>query len=382
MEKYPSTSSKNEKNDKNDKNEFPILPDPLNDREIKDVNPPPHQDMPVKLLFPNSKTPEIPDWKTLKSYLTKEGKISKKDLLSLLSKFTSIVKKENNILKIQDPVTIVGDIHGQYYDLLKILEVGGNPEQTKYIFLGDYVDRGSFSIEVWVLLIALKINFPESIIMLRGNHESRQMTSFFNFLTECKLKYDEEVYEKIMTAFDSLPLGAIINDKFFAVHGGISPYLNKLSEIYSVSRFIETPKDGALCDFLWSDPIEDDNEALVCEWEENSNRGCSFNFGAKALLPYLSGNNLVSVIRAHEAQLEGFKMYKWNKKIDFPSCVTVFSAANYCDVYGNKGAIIKFKNNQFNLVQFNCSPHPFLLPDFQNLFTWSLPFISEKSKLN
>lgn len=360
--------------------DYPLLPDPLNDRVIKDVNPPPHQSMPYKLLFPNKKSTEIPDWKALRSYFTKEGKINKNDLSTLLNKFTSIVKKEPNILKVQDPVTIVGDIHGQYYDLLKILDVGGNPEHTKYIFLGDYVDRGSFSTEVWILLVALKINYPESIIMLRGNHESRQMTSYFNFLSECKLKYDDEIYEKIMISFDALPLGAIINDKFFAVHGGISPYLTKLSDINSYNRFIETPKDGVLCDFLWSDPIEDDNQALSTEWGENINRGCSFNFGAKALLPYLSGNNLVSVIRAHEAQLEGFKMYKWNKKIDFPSCVTVFSAANYCDVYGNKGAIIKFKNNQFNLVQFNCSPHPFLLPDFQNLFTWSLPFVSEKSK--
>lgn len=362
-----------------DQKGFELLPDPLKDRVIKDVNPPPHKPLQTELLFPNNRT--VPDWKVLKSYLTREGKVHKADLLKMLDSFIDIVKKEPNILKIQDPVTLVGDIHGQYFDLLKVLDVGGNPEQTKYLFLGDYVDRGSFSTEVTILLVALKISYPESYFMLRGNHESRQMTSFFNFQNECKIKYDNEVYDKFMIAFDCLPLAAIINDKFFSVHGGISPHMGKVKEINSIHRFIETPKEGAICDFVWADPIEDENEALTCDWDNNTNRGCSYTFGAKALMPFLSGNCLVSVIRAHEAQLEGFKMYKWNKKIDFPSCVTVFSAANYCDVYGNKGAIIKFKNNQFNLVQFNCSPHPFYLPDFQNLFDWSLPFISEKSKL-
>lgn len=357
---------------------FDLLPDPLKDRVIDEVNPPPHLPLNSKILFPNGD--RIPDWKILKTYLQKEGRISKTDLLKIIETFISIVKKESNVIFIDDPVTMVGDIHGQYYDLLKILDVGGNPEQTKYCFLGDFVDRGSFSTECIILLMAMKINFKDRFTLLRGNHESRQMTSYFNFHTECVVKYDEEVYIRIMDAFDVLPLTAIVNNKFLGVHGGISPSCPDINGIMEIDRFEETPKEGGFCDLLWSDPIEDESEALMSEWEENSNRGCSFSFGAKALLPYLNNNNFVSVIRAHEAQLEGFKMYKWNKKIDFPSCVTVFSAANYCDVYNNKGAIIKFKNNLFNLVQFNCSPHPFLLPDFQNLFSWSLPFISEKSK--
>lgn len=355
-----------------------VLPDPLKDRQVDEVNPPPQLPIPTKILFPNNDN--VPDWKELKSFLQREGRVSKKDLLTICEGFIKIVKKEPNVIMIDDPVTLVGDIHGQFYDLLKILDVGGNPEQTKYCFLGDFVDRGSFSTECVILLMALKLNFPDTFTLLRGNHESRQMTSYFNFQSECNVKYDEEIYNRFMEAFDVLPLAAIINNKFFAVHGGISPFCTDVDSIIQINRFDETPKEGAFCDLMWADPIEEESDALANDWEENSNRGCSYNFGAKALLPYLNNNNLVSIIRAHEAQLEGFKMYKWNKKIDFPSCVTVFSAANYCDVYNNKGAIIKFKNNLFNLVQFNCSPHPFLLPDFQNLFSWSLPFISEKSK--
>lgn len=159
----------------------------------------------------------------LRDHLSREGRLEKTDLLDLINIFIGILKQEPNIVKIQDPVTVVGDVHGQYYDLLKILEVGGNPEDTKYLFLGDYVDRGSFSIECVILLYAIKINFKTTTYMLRGNHECRQLTSFFNFKQECDVKYDEEVYERVMDSFDALPLCCVINEKFIGVHGGISP---------------------------------------------------------------------------------------------------------------------------------------------------------------
>ena len=122
----------------------------------------------------------------MKNHLNREGRVSKCDLLEIINIFTNIVKKEPNLIAIQDPVTVVGDIHGQYYDFIKIFEIGGEPESTKYLFLGDYVDRGCFSIECLLIIYALKINFKENIITLRGNHECRQITSFFNFKLECK----------------------------------------------------------------------------------------------------------------------------------------------------------------------------------------------------
>ena len=351
------------------------LPDPFEDRVMKDVLPPPHLPLPHAKLFPKK---GVPDWKVLRDHLTREGKLEKADLLELINLFQTQIKSEPNILKIQDPVTVVGDIHGQFYDLLKLLEVGGSPETTKYLFLGDYVDRGAFSIECVLLLCAIKLNYKTTVLMLRGNHECRQMTSFFNFKQECEIKYDLEVYDKIMEAFDCLPISCLINEKFIAIHGGISPDIDKVLDITKINRFTEPPKTGPMCDMLWSDPVEKDEEALTVSWVENSTRGCSYVFGAKAATPFLTKNDILSIIRAHEAQLEGFKMYKWNNNVDFPSVITIFSAPNYCDVYNNKAAVISFKNNMVNIQQYNYSPHPFILPQFMNIFNWSIPFVSEK----
>ena len=133
-----------------------------------------------------------------------------------------------------------------------------------------------------------------------------------------------------------------------------------------------------MCDMLWSDPCEKDDEAIGMGFVSNSTRGCSYVFGSKAATPFLQKNDILSIIRAHGAQLEGFKMYKWDQSVDFPSVITIFSAPNYCDVYNNKAAVIKFKNNMVNIQQYNYSPHPFILPNFMNIFNWSIPFVSEK----
>jgi len=213
---------------------------------------------------------------------------------------------------------------------------------------------------------------------MRGNHECRQLTTFFNFKQECEIKYDLEVYEKLMDSFDCLPLACVINDKFPCVHGGLSPHIKTVNDIAIINRFMEPPKEGTICDILWADPCENDNEAILLEFTENSVRGCSYVFGSKAVTPFLNNNDYLSLLRAHEAQLEGFKMYNWDETCDFPSVITIFSAPNYCDVYNNKAAIIKINENMVNLQQFNYTAHPFILPNFQNVFNWSLPFISEK----
>eukprot|EP00357_Protocruzia_adherens_P011762 CAMPEP_0115012316 /NCGR_PEP_ID=MMETSP0216-20121206/24649_1 /TAXON_ID=223996 /ORGANISM="Protocruzia adherens, Strain Boccale" /LENGTH=470 /DNA_ID=CAMNT_0002381319 /DNA_START=932 /DNA_END=2344 /DNA_ORIENTATION=+ len=352
------------------------LTDPCNDRIVSAVQAPPHRPLRHDLLFPKGK--KVPNWRLLRDHLQKEGRLTKEDLLLLIRRVTTVFENEPNVLKIDDPVTVVGDIHGQFFDLLKILQVGGPPESTKYLFLGDYVDRGSFSLEVVTLMFAIKLNFPSTIVMLRGNHECRHMTSFFNFRQECLYKYDEEVYTAVMDCFDALPIGCIINEKFLGVHGGISPDLKTVKDLNDLFRFNEPPRLGLFCDVLWADPVDNDDGKLEAAFKSNDSRGCSFFYGVKAVNKFLDQNNLLSVIRAHEAQLEGYKMYKWNGSGDFPLVITVFSAPNYCDVYNNKGAIIKFENNTLNIQQFTYTEHPYILPNFLDIFSWSIPFVSEK----
>lgn len=353
----------------------PLL-DPRKDRRVKNVKPPPHKPLATELLFPKG-VHSPPDWKLLRNHLHREGRVDKKDLIKVIEATNKILKGEGNLIYLRDPLTVVGDIHGQYYDLVKILDVGGNPDGTKYLFLGDFVDRGSFSIEVLILLYSLKITFPETIHFIRGNHECRQMTSFFNFRNECLYKYDQEVYDMFMDSFDLFPLACIINCRFLAVHGGISPDLKNVEDINLVDRFKEPPKQGIFCDLLWADPVDNDNGECEDKYKFNDVRGCSYFYGAEAASSFLEANELLTIIRAHEAQIEGYKMHKWSDS-DFPLVITIFSAPNYCDVYNNKGAVIKFNNNMLNIQQFNYSPHPYLLPNFMDVFTWSIPFVAEK----
>ena len=349
--------------------------DPLNDRFVVDLPAPPAEPLSRALLFPSNQ--EIPDWSVLKSHLQQEGRVSKSDCIDIVIKATRVMQEERNLLELMDPVTIVGDIHGQFYDLLRIFELGGSFESTKYLFLGDYVDRGSFSIEVVLLLYAIKLNYPHSIFLLRGNHECRQMTSFFNFRSECLHKYDVQMYDIIMDSFDAMPIACIVNNKFIGVHGGLSPDLITLSDIATLDRLVEPPRSGLFCDLLWSDPIDNDSGLLPEKFKPNEVRGCSYSYGSTAVNAFLKKNKLLSILRAHEVQIDGYKMHKWGST-GFPVIITIFSAPNYCDVYNNKGAVVKFNNNVLNIQQYNYTVHPYILPSFMDIFDWSVPFVIEK----
>uniref|UniRef100_A0A0G4HGF2 Serine/threonine-protein phosphatase n=1 Tax=Chromera velia CCMP2878 TaxID=1169474 RepID=A0A0G4HGF2_9ALVE len=352
----------------------------MKDRALKDLEPPPALELSEEFLFPNP-SKRIPDWQCLRHHLIKEGKLHSHHIHELVRSFMDVTSSEGNVLKLRDPITIVGDIHGQFYDFVKLLDVGGSPENTQYLFLGDYVDRGSFSVECIVFLCALKLNFPTRIWLLRGNHECRQMTAFFNFRDECEYKYDLNIYNAFMDCFDTLPIAATVNGKFLGVHGGLSPDLRTMSQLSSINRFMEPPRNGLFCDILWSDPADEEKEDHVAQmgtFFPNDVRGCSFFFGCEAAAMFLEKNQLLSIIRAHEAQLEGYKMHQTNARTGFPTVITIFSAPNYCDCYNNKGAVLKFENNTLNIQQFNYSPHPYHLPNFMDVFAWSIPFVSEK----
>ena len=190
-----------------------------------------------------------------------------------------------------------------------------------------------------------------------------------------------------MGCFDCLPLAAMINDSFIALHGGLSPDLNIITDIETLDRFHEPPQIGMFCDILWADPLDSTDGRIYDGFKVNETRGCSYYYGYEACQNFLAKNNLVTLIRAHEAQIDGYKVHHWNNE-GFPQVITIFSAPNYCDVYNNKAAFIQLrvtkklnnflKENDLVIKQFNEVPHPYLLPNNIDLFSWSIPFAAEK----
>lgn len=343
----------------------------------------------------------LPNHEFLKEHFKKEGRLTEEQALKILRMATTCLTNEPNLLTVPAPITVCGDIHGQYYDLLKLFEVGGHPKDTPYLFLGDYVDRGLFSFECLIYLYSLKLNFPNTFWLLRGNHECKHLTSYFTFKNECLHKYNLKIFDACCHSFNALPLAAIMNGQYFCVHGGISPELQNINDINQLNRFKEIPSRGLMCDLVWADPIEtydevdpdvtdaDDELAIKLINENDYNamnkyfvpnqvRGCSYAFTYQASCAFLQRTGLLSIIRAHEAQDAGYRMYRNTKILGFPSLLTLFSAPNYLDTYRNKAAVLKYENNVMNIRQFNMSPHPYWLPDFMDVFTWSLPFVGEK----
>ena len=245
------------------------------------------------------------------------------------------------------------------------------------LFLGDYVDRGIYSLEVCVYLFCLKLNYPRNVSMLRGNHESRTMTECFTFEQECIQKFDREIFEKFMDCFDNMPLVADVQGDYLCMHGGISPELIRTSDVDSIDRFMEIPKNGFLCDLLWSDPM-DDRDARKMRFSPNPGRDCSVKFGHDPVKEILRTNNFISIIRGHQVQPEGYKMHRWGGSSGFPPVITIFSAPNYCGEYTNKGAVILIEDNKMNIKQYNDVEHPFHLPGSVDLFKWSVPFLIAK----
>lgn len=349
------------------------------DRVVKSV-PPPITTVPTdEELF--SLPAGKPDYRLIMEHYRHQGKLSQSQVLTIITMVTKVFQEEPNVLQVSSPVTVCGDVHGQFYDLLKLFEIAGDPKDVSFLFLGDYVDRGYYSLEVLITLYAMKINFPKTFAMLRGNHESAQMTSHFTFKSECLRKYSRQVYNECLRSFSALPIVAIMNKQFFCVHGGISKDIVHISDIDKINRFqIDFPARGAYCDLMWSDPSSEYDQYKTVkkkEFEENYERGCSYMYSYKAVTKFLQKNNLLCMIRAHQAQDKGYRMYAPTHQ-SFPSVISLFSAPNYCGTYGNKAAILKYDVTTMNIRQFSSQPEPYHLPNEMNVFTWSVPFVAER----
>jgi len=266
--------------------------------------------------------------------IVKQCKIlPEQELKALCDMVKDLLLEESNVQPIAAPVAVCGDIHGQFYDLLELFRCGGELPSQNYIFMGDYVDRGYYSIETFTYLMLIKARWPDRVTLLRGNHETRQITQVYGFYDECVQKYGSpNAWKYCVGVFDLLGIAALIEDSIFCVHGGLSPLAQTMDHIRQLTRDIEVPIEGALCDFMWSDPEDIDG------WEP-SPRGGGWLFGTQPTREFIEINNFELVARAHQLVAEGYS-YKFNNQL-----VTVWSAPNYCNRGGNLASVMKIDGN-------------------------------------
>ena len=258
----------------------------------------------------------------------KQVDLKEEEIKFLIDKSIPIMKEQKMLVELEAPLHVCGDIHGQYYDLLRIFEHCGYPGEYNYLFLGDYVDRGKQSLETVCLLLCYKIKYPEKVTLLRGNHESSVTNRIYGFYDECKRRYNVRIWRSFTDLFNWLPVAAIIDEKILCMHGGLSPDLKNLQNITDISRPTDIPDTGLLCDLLWSDPDKD-----CVEYDEND-RGVSVIFGEKIVQDFNKKNDLDLIIRAHQVVDDGYEFFAQRQLI------TIFSAPNYCGEFDNSAGIM------------------------------------------
>lgn len=263
----------------------------------------------------------------------KQVNLTEAEIRGLIVKSREVFLQQPCLLELEAPIKVCGDIHGQYYDLLRLFEYGGFPPEANYLFLGDYVDRGKQSLETICLLLAYKIKYPENFFLLRGNHECASINRIYGFYDECKRRYNIKLWKTFTECFNCMPVAAIIDEKIFCMHGGLSPDLHNMDQIRKVIRPTDVPDSGLLCDLLWSDPEEG-----IKGWGDND-RGVSFTFGDDVVEKFLKKHDLDLICRAHQVVEDGYKFFAKRQ------LVTVFSAPNYCNEFDNAAALMSVDDN-------------------------------------
>lgn len=193
-----------------------------------------------------------------------EVHVREDEIIRIVRAAREIFMRQPMLLEVGAPINICGDTHGQYHDLLKLFEMSGFPPEGNYLFLGDYVDRARQSIEVITLVLCYKIKYPESFFLLRGNHECASLNRIYGFYDECKRRYSVKLWRIFADCFNCMPVAAVVADKILCMHGGLSPDLDHLSQIFDIPRPTDVPDEGLLCDLLWADP-----DAHVFGWGYN-----------------------------------------------------------------------------------------------------------------
>jgi diadenosine tetraphosphatase ApaH/serine/threonine PP2A family protein phosphatase len=276
--------------------------------------------------------------------------IAEEVLVPLLFKIIEVLYTENNVVSISSPVIICGDIHGQLYDLFELFDRATDfrgIDSQRFLFMGDYVDRGYFSMETFAFLIALKLRYPDQFFLMRGNHECRQVNQMYGFYSECLVTYGHSgIWTLCNEVFDLLPMGALIDRRVFSVHGGLSPKITLIESIALLSRQQELPSSGPLCDLCWSDPGDTEN------WRENQ-RGAGWLFGATQVNEFCHNNKIDFVTRSHQLAMEGYR-WLFDHKL-----ITVWSAPNYMYRSGNRAAVMKYHPEEAEPWEFLCfDPRP------------------------
>ena len=275
-----------------------------------------------------------------------------------------LLMKDSTLIELEGPITVIGDIHGQFDDLLRWFEILDRPPGGKLLFLGDYVDRGDNSLGVWCLLMCLKILYPDYVYLLRGNHEIVRISKIYGFYDECCETVGEDVWYALTDVFAYLPIAALVNGNIFCVHGGISPDLESLDQIRKIRRPIEENQYQIVTDMLWSDPSK-----KVETYIDNEDRGYGYVYGSKATEEFMERLNIKMIVRGHEVVDDGFKIHFADKA----PVVTIFSAPNYCGDEGNTGAAMRLeKDGSYSLI--------FLRPATEVIETISEPDLTELPK--